>query len=196
MATSSSTKRFAEIPSEDEIKRLRYSKGTLYQTQNAKNLFLKFLMEHDLMLVPSDSQFKVTLDLFVHKFLLSIRKDDGEYYSVSGFDGLFYSLSRFIMEEYAFDLIHDVLFTKTRNARKSMKTILKSVGKGYIKHTDTISSVDLDKISNMDTTTPELLQLKTWFILHFHLALRGCENSHTMTKDNLVFGMTESGDRY
>lgn len=197
MACSSSSvnKRFSEMIEDDDIKKMRYAKGTVYQTNLAKKLFNDYITLKCHVIDKNSLTFKESLDSVIHDFLLVVRKEDGEQYSISGFNGLYFALARSIMDDYSVDLIKDTAFVKVRNARKVVKGILKKCGLGHVTHTDVISDEDLEKISSFDTSTPLTLQLKTWFLLQFHLALRGKENCHDMMKEDLLFG-AEDGVQY
>lgn len=187
MASSSSTnKRFCEDFNYGDIKRLRYAKGTQYQTANVKNLFDQYCQGKNAKVDNNSPNFKEALNSLIASFLLSIRKLTGELYSTSTFNGMYFSLARSLMDEYSVDVIQDPAFVGARNARKAMKGVIKKSGLGYVKHTDTILENDLQKIAIMDISTPVSLQLKSWFLIQFHFALRGCENSHEMTIDDIL----------
>lgn len=193
--SGSSLKRFAEVSTGDDLKLLRYSKGTISHTESAKKLFVNYLNVKNFVVDRSTSDFKANLDSQLHDFLLSVRKETGEQYAIGGFEGVFYSLARYIFEEYSFDLLLDPVFVKTKIARKTVRGILKKSGKGYVHHTDVIIGSDLEKIANLDISTPQNLQLKAWFLIQFHLALRGRENSHEITKDDIIIS-TENYVKY
>lgn len=193
--SSSSNKRFCEVNKDVDPKKFRYAKGTLYQTDYSKKLFKDYITMKEYLLDCNSPEFKATLDSSIHDFLLAVRKEDGEQYSIAGFNGLFFGLARSIMEDFSIDLIKDPAFIKTTNAKKAVKAILKKCGKGHVSHTQIISDNDLEKLATFNTTTPLNIQLKTWFLLHFHLALRGNENCHDMTKEDILFG-SEDGVKY
>jgi hypothetical protein len=71
---------------------------------------------------------------------------------------------------------------------------LKKIGNGSVTHTDILNDEDLDKISKLPVTTPINLQLKTWFLLHFHLAMRGNENDHDLMKNDVIISQ-ENGKK-
>jgi hypothetical protein len=196
MASSSGcSKRFAEVLITDDYKKMRYAKGTNYHTDFAKKLFLDFLSQKQYVIDPQSETLKNTLDNYIHDFLLSIRKDDGSQYSISGFDSIYFSISRYITDQYSVDIIHDNNFVKSKNARKIVRSILKKCGLGTVKHTDIICEDDLEKLDKFEASTPTILQLKVWFLLHYHLALRGNENSHDMKKSDLIISF-ENGIKY
>jgi hypothetical protein len=192
---SAGCKRFAEVEITDDLKRLRYAEGTNYQTEYSKKVFTSFLSLKGYILDVKASGFNASLDTYISEFLISVRKEDGNHYSAGGFDALFYGLGRHLQDEYAVDIVHDPIFIKLKTARKTAKGIIKKAGHGHVKHTDIVNDSDLKLISDMDTATPQKLQLKTWFLLQFHLALRGRENSHLLTKDDLIQS-TENGRPY
>jgi hypothetical protein len=186
MKASTSLKRFNQEDLNEDEKKMRYSKTTNYSTSSAKKL-LKDFMQIKSFIPDNDSpSFKHQFDSVLHDFLLSVRKEDGTNYSIGGFTNLYFALCRSVMEDYSMDIIHDSLFMKTKNARKTKQAILKKEGKGHVVHTETISQEDLEKISKLDESSPQQLQLKTWFLLHFHLALSGRENDHNLKKTDIV----------
>jgi hypothetical protein len=194
-SSSSTSKRFADVILSEDAKKLRYSKSTQYATESAVKLFNKFFLQRNVVVDRNLLDFKVHLDSIIADFLLSVRKTDGEYYSISGFNNLFFAIARHILDEYSLDIIHDTGFIKTLNTRKLQKGILKKIGKGHVSHTDTINQNDLEKIANMDSSTPLTLQLKCWFLLQYHLALRGRENLDSMVKEDLIMQF-ENGSKY
>lgn len=75
---------------------------------------------------------------------------------------------------------------------EAMKVHLKRNGHAEIHHHPIIENDDLFKIAQFSPTNPNELQLKVWFTVHFHFALRGRENLHSMKKDDLIF-LIENG---
>ena len=62
---------------------------------------------------------------------------------------------------------------------------LKRKGLWSVKHTERISKQDLQLIGN--------LQLKACFVLQYHFALRGMENTYEMDRNSLVEEQDEDG---
>jgi hypothetical protein len=183
---ASSSKRFSDSVEVEAMKKMCFAKGTDYQTTYAKRLFTDFITREQYVLQPQAATFKNTLDNAIEDFLLKVRKEDGSPYSTSTFTSLLYSLARYIMDEYAVDIIHDTTFIKTKISKKTVKGYLKKMGKGHVEHTQVISNADMEKIATLPITSPLNLQLKTWFFFHYHLALRGNENCHEWKKEDIL----------
>lgn len=192
---SASTKRYAETTITDDMKKMRYSKGTNYQTSYARKLFTDYLTKKGYLIEPTSQNLKETLDIYTQEFLVAIRKEDGEQFSRGGFDGVYFALARSHMDDYSVDILNDPAFIKIKNAKKAVRAVLKKIGKGSVTHTDIVNDDDLVKISKLPVTTPINLQLKTWFLIHFHLAMRGNENDNDLMKIDVIISQ-ENGKKF
>jgi hypothetical protein len=182
-------KRFASDINIPEILSAKFSKKTRYMNKYGERLLETYIREKN---IPVNFSSSDSLDSLLTNFYACVRKEDGTPFTVSTFISLRYSLARVIKEKYHFDIINDILFTKSNEVFSALIIDLKKTGNAIIKHFPIISDDDLKLIAEMPTNTPSSLQLKVWFTIHLHFVLRGRENLHDMIKSDLIF-YTEDG---
>ena len=139
------------------------------------------------------------------KFYVELRRQDGSVYQRSSIRGMRVAIHRFIREppysrmdvslfrdNSAFDEANDILDAQLRVLKKRGE--LKAT-----RHYPPICLSDLEKIGTfIKTTLDELidetnLTLAGWFILTFHLGLRGREMQLELRKQDLLFSKNENG---
>jgi hypothetical protein len=135
------------------------------------------------------------VDNFLRDFFTSLNKADGTELSITSFNTIKYGVSRVLKKKLHMDILKDEAFKVTRDICISKNKKLKSVGKGAIKHHDIIPIHDLKKISDMAVDTPVTLQLKVWFLIQYHFALRGREFIAQMKKSDIHVAESSDGHK-
>jgi hypothetical protein len=126
------------------------------------------------------------IDQRLQGFYASVRKSDGEDFNSSSMSNLRYSLARWQQTTRGFDIIKDPEFSNSTSVYKAKIIDLKKKGKGSVKHVDTISEEDMQKLADLKYHTPVLLQYKTWLTIQMHFAKRGRENISEMKKNDIT----------
>jgi hypothetical protein len=191
MDAQTSSQRF--IPTDpNELIVGKYSKKTHAATMYSQRLLQHFLTSHGLELQKMD---KSSLSSKLCDFYASLRRENGDELTAASLVNIRYGLCRYVKNLLNIDIIKDTEFTKANNVFVGKLSQLKRDGKSYTLHFNVISSEDMKKIGEMNVNTPHELQLKTWFIIQYHFALRGGENLHKMLKSDLILIMSKSGTK-
>lgn len=187
--TSSSSQRF--IPENpDNLRQSKYSKKTEYTTGYAKRLLSQFLESRNLTIKNLDSS---SLNTELCLFYAYLRKEDGGEMTSSSITNIRYALARHIKSTLCVDILKDPDFTRSNEVFSGKLAKLKRDGKGATTHFDVIVDDDLKKIASLSTDEPDSLQMKCWFTIQLHFAQRGAENTHAMTKSDLIFTKNHQG---
>ena len=90
-------------------------------------------------------------------------------------------------------------FSKSEQCFKAMMKKLKREGKGFVKHKNPVSKMDMIKIAEsgqLDTDTPSGLQNKVFVDVMVYFGQRGRESLRDMKREDYVLNTDELGNRY
>jgi hypothetical protein len=177
------TKRFGPEVDIDSILASKYAKTTESFDDYTQRLLNNLLQEKKLTVDYTDVH---SVDNMLASFYSTVRKEDGEFFSINTFNGIHHSVARILKKKHNLDILKDKSFTRSNSTFEAMVKELKKCGFGAVRHYPVISDEDLVKIAHWKWETPSDLQLKSWFTLHFHTALRGRENLHDLKKNDII----------
>jgi hypothetical protein len=183
------TKRFDSTISVEELLASQYAKKTANTDHYAWNLLTAYI---DKTKANIDFTVSTSINAVLCDFYSAVRKEDGSFFTINSLSSIRSALIRVIKKKFDIDISKDATFAKSESVFEAMKRHLKKNGKGETTHYPVISEEDLCKIAEFTPTTPTELQLKVWFTLHFHFALRGRENLHSLEREDLIFS-TQNG---
>ncbi|XP_071494109.1 zinc finger MYM-type protein 2-like [Diadema antillarum] len=139
------------------------------------------------------------LNTFLRTFYAEVRRGDGELYAKRSMITIRYGLHRYLLKHRQVDITKDDAFQSSCEMFNAVLHMLKTEGKGVIRHKDPITTEDMDKIrqsSAVDPTTPKGLQNKVFLDLMLHLCNRGRENLRQMKKDDFAVDKDSANQRY
>ena len=198
--------RFSSVSEEDlaKIKDDCRAESTVKATRCWSSLFLSYIEQKKIEIDFKTCSATELADI-LKKFYVEVRRQDGSVYQRSSIRGMRAAIHRFIREppysrmdlslfrdNSAFDEANDILDAQLRVLKKRGE--LKAT-----RHYPPICSSDLEKIGRFIKTTLDEpidatnLTLAGWFILTFHLGLRGREMQLELRKQDLLFSKNENG---
>ena len=136
------------------------------------------------------------LDKLLCRFYAGLRKDDGTL-SKKSMQAIKYGIHKYFQTK-GMDTYSDN-FSESQQCFKAMMKKLKREGKGFVKHKNPLSKMDMTKIvesGQLDTDTPSGLQNKVFVDVMVYFGQRGRESLRDMKPEDYVLNTDELGNRY
>jgi hypothetical protein len=178
------SKRFSSPLNVEDLLASKYAKGTDNFDLYTQRLLSAFIQEKGSIIDYTDLE---SVNGILADFYACVKKENGDYFSLTTFHAIHYSICRIMKDKHGFDIMKDTVFARSNSVFEAMCKELKKNGCGVIKHCDVISDDDMAKIQEWNWTTPQELQWSVWFTIHFHTAMRGRENLHDLKKSDILF---------
>ena len=131
------------------------------------------------------------LDLYLSRFILAVRKKNGEEYEPTTLRGFIASVERYLKKcQYSESVITGQNFTRTREVLKSKQKQLKRLGKGN--KPQAASSLTPEEIDilyekkEMGISSPKALINTLWFNNCLHFGLRGGKEQRDLKWGDIV----------
>ena len=131
-----------------------------------------------------------TLNETLRRFYSEVRQQNGKYYQKSSYTSLRSSISRHLKNPpylRQLELKDDIAFSTSNHMFSSMLRTIKIEGFDNTKHNKHIKVNDLDILRKENPAflqnTPDGLQRKVWYDIHFNFARRGNQNDRNLKKD-------------
>ena len=167
--------RFASFDDEEFNKILedRDAENTKRATKLAVSIFQEYLVEKGIDIDFQDVD-KKTLSSVLAKFYVELRKGNGTHYKTATLGSIRGGINRHFKAVYngIIDITKDPEFTNANVAYKAALVQLKKMGKGDVKHHESIDPVDIETLYNssvFDQETPAGLESKVWFEISLYL---------------------------
>jgi len=135
----------------------------------------------------------------LRKFYGEIRKTDGSCYAKKSLITLRFGLQKHFLKSREEDIINNDQYQQANELFKAVLVQLKKEGLGEIKHKDSITPEDLNKLYESDSFSkdnPESLQHRVLFEYLYYYCNRGRENVREVQKDDFVIKTDARGRRY
>lgn len=190
---------FCELSATDieEVLDGRKSKRTKQVISGGRNAFLHFLTTIGQTL---DNVTETTVDKIMQRFLLSVRKQNGEHYKMKSFECLQYGVKSFLKSEKFIDLADTKKYPMTDEACKAARVEIKRAGKGMVEHKNPLNATDFAKLKTycdqQANISPKGLQRKVFVDVMLHFCRRGRENLREIGKSWFQFHQDEAGNEY
>lgn len=141
------------------------------------------------------------LDSYLSKFLLAVRKKNGEEYEPTTLRGFLSSVERYLRKHrYSESIITGQNFARTREALKSKQKQLKREGKGNKPfEASSLTQEEIDILYErqaMGMTTPQALVNALWFNNCLHFGLRGGKEQRDLKWGDVVLKTDTGGKEY
>ncbi|XP_070201054.1 uncharacterized protein KIAA1958 homolog [Littorina saxatilis] len=141
------------------------------------------------------------LNAILSKFFITVRKEDGESYEPTTLKGFFQSFQRYLKrKQYAFNIITDAAFQRTRDALAAKQKILKSDGKGNVPNkASALTDKEVDQLfdaGQIGTHHPEAIINGLWWYNTTHFGLRGVTSHRNMRWGDVVLMTDPFGEEY
>ena len=141
------------------------------------------------------------LDLYLSRFILAVRKRNGEEYEPTTLRGFIASVERYLKKcQYSESVITGQNFTRTREVLKSKQKQLKRLGKGN--KPQAASSLTPEEIDilyekkEMGISSPKALINTLWFNNCLHFGLRGGKEQRDLKWGDIVLKVDSAGKQY
>ena len=169
-------KRFADVNDQDveNVLSSRVPRATRETTRQWLTVFDSYLKANKIV-GNLDTATKEEISEILCKCYVGLRTQKGEYYQRASYAGFRVALNRHLLKRNI-NIISDPSF---RRANEVFDSVLKQLQReGNLKptdHKDEISKQDMDKIDSLFTRTKDTTTLTrhVWFIITYHLGLRG-----------------------
>ena len=142
------------------------------------------------------------LDSYLKKFLLVVRKKDGDEFEPTTHRGFLSSVERYLKKHrYSESVITGHHFARTRDTLKSkQKELLKRKGKGNKPHeASSLTQQEIDTLYEkgaMDLNNPRALVSSIWFNNCMHFGLRGGKEQRELKWGDITLKTDSSGKEY
>ena len=141
------------------------------------------------------------LDLYLSRFILAVRKKNGEEYEPTTLRGFIASVERYLKKcQYSESVITGQNFTRTREVLKSKQKQLKRLGKGN--KPQAASSLTPEEIDilyekkEMGISSAKALINTLWFNNCLHFGLRGGKEQRDLKWGDIVLKVDSAGKQY
>jgi hypothetical protein len=187
------SKRFAESVDLEDILRCKYMKSTLKNNKYAEKLLRDYclLKGYNYDIEMNSEKWDQILCLFY----ASLKKFDGTTFNSSSLKSIRYSISRLLHQKLNNDILKDASFVKSNEVFSALMKKLKNEGKGSSKHFNVVEKEDLQKIQELNASSPVELQWKVWVSIMLHFLNRGMENMHNLMKNDLIINEDANGKK-
>ena len=198
----STVNRFLEVEDHDvqDIISLEENENTKKKTKQDMAIFVAYLHSQnerrEVQEIPPD-----TLDSYISKFLLSVRKRDGDNYEPTTLRGMVSSIDRYLKRNrYVESVITGHSFEQTRQVLKSKQKQLKRLGKGNKpKEASPLTSDEIDTLyekGEFGNHSPHALINTLWFNNCLHFGLRGGKEQRNLKWGDVTLKVDTTGKEY
>lgn len=143
----------------------------------------------------------IELSPLLCRFLVSVRKQNGDDYEPSCLRGMLASFDRQLRRyEYGEYIATGPRFAKVRETLSKKQMQLKSDGKGGCPYkSDPVTDSDIDTFwekGQLGGSTPDSILQTLWFYNTVHFGLRGCQEHRDMCWGDITLKSDENGHEY
>ena len=142
------------------------------------------------------------LNDILYDYYAAIRPQKSDQYSSQTMKCMRSALNRYFKKEKGIDIAKDTQFVKANEMFKAILVEAKCNGKAVTRHTPSITSIDLERISeyfcydHMNNPDPRRLQQQVIFYIIYFFCRRGRENLYQMRKNTFKIVVDPDGTEY
>ena len=141
------------------------------------------------------------LDLYLSKFILAVKKKNGDEYEPTTLRGFISSIERYLKKyRYSESIITGQNFTRTREVLKSKQKQLKRLGKGNKpQEASSLTPEEIDVLfekKQFGASSPKALINTLWFNNCLHFGLRGGKEQRDLNWGDIVLKADSSGGKF
>ena len=202
--TSRSTSRF-NIVSENDVEEFNFqhtNRKTLTKTVSDLKILREFFNQPEINEARLIHEIPVSeLSSLLCRFLVSLKKKNGEDYEPSCLRGIICSFDRELRRKnYQQSITYGPGFAKVRDTLKMKQRQLKSSGKGNLPNKkDPLSSDDIEELwraNQLGAATPDSILQTLWLYTTIHFGLRGCQEHRDMCWGDVTLKRDDGGREY
>ncbi|XP_062610074.1 uncharacterized protein LOC134271878 [Saccostrea cucullata] len=184
----------------DALLQSRDSKNTQKVVKTALKLLQDYLIEkYELSLEDMEKLSIVEMSEKLKKFYAELRKPDGSYYAKKSLITMRFGLQKHFLKKTSVDIINSDEFKSCNEVFKAMLVKIKREGAPEVKHKQTISTEDLNKLYESEAfslNTAMGLLNRTFFEIVYYFCNRGQENLRSFQKTDFSVRTDPEGKRY
>ena len=195
--------RFQDLNDDDIDKFLsdQKNKNTTKKTASDIKLFRSFLDKEGLENTQIEEIESNRLNDLLTKFVITVKKKDGEEYEPSTIQSQVSSIRRYLNERYyGVDMLTDPAFQKYRKALSAKKKYLKSLGKGSMPNrAEPLSEDEIESLwdnNQLGTATPNSILNTMWLYTGMGFGLRGSDEHRKMCWGDVKLKIDGDGTEY
>ncbi|XP_061197001.1 uncharacterized protein LOC133205248 [Saccostrea echinata] len=198
----SSVSRYECFGDEDieELLESRDSKNTQRVVKTALKLLRDYLLErHGISVEDMEKLSSVEMSEKLRKFYAELRKPDGSYYAKKTLITMRFGLQKHFLKKTSVDIINSDEFKTCNEVFRAMLVKIKREGASEVKHKQTISTEDLNKLYESETfslNTAMGLLNRTFFEIVYYFCNRGQENLRSFQKGDFSVRTDPEGKRH
>ncbi|XP_062612357.1 uncharacterized protein LOC134274121 [Saccostrea cucullata] len=184
----------------DALLQTRDSKNTQKVVKTALKLLQDYLIEkYELSLEDMEKLSIVEMSEKLKRFYAELRKPDGSYYAKKSLITMRFGLQKHFLKKTSVDIINSDEFKSCNEVFKAMLVKIKREGAPEVKHKQTISTEDLNKLYESEAfslNTAMGLLNRTFFEIVYYFCNRGQENLRSFQKTDFSVRTDPEGKRY
>lgn len=186
----------------DEYNERLTNRKTLIKTNSDLKILGEFLALPEINETRSIDEIPpVELCPLLCRFILSVKKQNGEDYEPSSFRGMISSFDRQLRRKnYPQTINSGPAFAKVMDTLKMKQRELKMAGRGNLPNkADPINTNDIEVLwqsGQLGHASPDCILQTLWLYTTIHFGLRGCQEHRDMTWGDVTLKKDDSGQEY